>query len=422
MPNHSSGDGTSVSNPISWGVNHEVICAAIARQKSHFKIVLKTYNDPIFLDRWITHHSHIVGTENLIIADNESNDDAVLQVYSKYGKELLAFSFHGNHDELQVNRTKWAQFWNALSDSCTYLLFLDTDEFLVSLEGNQWNAGMSIVDRLKQQSELEIIPTYLLGNSHLMRDDVFSLDPVILLNSLQWGKPIMRSPFYETEGYIHNSQSKLRFWSPNCPATFFLLHLDQVYPEQRRRAILASMVKFGDVDENTTLQTIDLEWVSKSNRPRLKRYANQLKRLQSMQASSESNSQVSDQRIFPGCITLNKNGMIDFHDQQDKLVLHSFTMASNPLFRAATLFLNSINLLGDQCSNSMQLMNAIRSAYASPIDSNSVLENPEVVSWLASGIVGKRKNAINEIYVLNQFTECFDSKMRKLLVDEVSKL
>jgi hypothetical protein len=74
-----------------WEKDSSEFCAQIERHHAPIKIVLKTKNDRFLIDRWIRHHSKIVGLENLIIYDNMSDDHEVLSVYREYARKMSRF-------------------------------------------------------------------------------------------------------------------------------------------------------------------------------------------------------------------------------------------------------------------------------------------------------------------------------------------
>src|ERR1700730_7114140 len=51
---------------------------------STLKLCCKTLSEPELVRAWIKHHSLIVGSENLIVADNGSSDAATLDIYESY--------------------------------------------------------------------------------------------------------------------------------------------------------------------------------------------------------------------------------------------------------------------------------------------------------------------------------------------------
>jgi hypothetical protein len=324
-----------------WDVNCEAICSRIRAHKTCLKICLKTRNDPTLLERWINHHGSIVGLSSLIIADNDSDDPIVLETYRKYIDLIQIFQFKGPHDNPQHKRSLWLEFWFALSESCDYFLFLDTDEYLVEMNQNMWSASPKIVSRLHAQPERAMIPTYLLNNSMFYRDDVFKIDRISLLSSLCWGKPICPSPLENTHGFIHNNQVLGQEWSASAPSNLFLLHYNQLYPEQRLNAILLSMKNFGDIKEGEGLEALIPSLCEHHSSPRVRRYANEVKKINAAMHKSKTGQEQSRNGGLPeGSIQLDKNGKVRYASANERSILSSFIEYPNEGFRIGIVILS----------------------------------------------------------------------------------
>jgi len=118
-----------------WDANHAEFCARIEKVRATVKILLKTKNDPIFIERWIKHHIKIVGPENLIIFDNMSDDPEVLSIYRKYRDQIIIITFAGFHNRLH-HIPSYYGLYQSLAKSSDYFLFLDTDEYLILIEND----------------------------------------------------------------------------------------------------------------------------------------------------------------------------------------------------------------------------------------------------------------------------------------------
>jgi hypothetical protein len=105
--------------------DRDEILTRLGRRESVLKIVLKTKNDPIFLEAWIKHHLGIVGSGNSIIFDNKSSDRDVLEVYERYAVEVEVVSFGDFHNDIHYQE-KFPDLYGALSKTCTFFTVLDT--------------------------------------------------------------------------------------------------------------------------------------------------------------------------------------------------------------------------------------------------------------------------------------------------------
>ena len=72
----------------------------------------------------------------------------ILQLYQAHGKDLLSFSFSGNHNLIH-SMPHYQKLYSALSKSTALRLFLDTDERLVWMDSNSWHDGGEVLYRLK---------------------------------------------------------------------------------------------------------------------------------------------------------------------------------------------------------------------------------------------------------------------------------
>ena len=118
--------------------HHDVAsnAACIADRKSRLKILLKTKNDRWLLEDWIKHHSEICGINSLIVFDNDSDDQNVIETYERLAPELLVFKFSGHHNNLHFI-DKDPELYRAIAESCEFFMFLDADEFLQWVDDNR---------------------------------------------------------------------------------------------------------------------------------------------------------------------------------------------------------------------------------------------------------------------------------------------
>ncbi|WP_114859396.1 FkbM family methyltransferase [Azospirillum brasilense] len=220
---------------LSWKRDSGEILDRIGRYTGTMKIVLKTLDDPVLLERWLSHHIDIVGPENIIIADNGSTDETVLDVYDRYKSDILVFQFEGFHNKIH-DRSCFNALYEGLGKSGDYVLFLDTDEMLVRFDGSRWHADSSIVEYVQSISPTSAIPTTWIHNAQ-SSDRIFSVgtDQKWLRENLKWGKPIVPSSFMGAGINIHNSQFPVDCFKVKVGTDLFLLHLTKLSAEQRLR-------------------------------------------------------------------------------------------------------------------------------------------------------------------------------------------
>jgi hypothetical protein len=243
---------------LNWEESTKKITDRIQSNNGFLKIILKTFNDGFFLEKWIKHHANIVGLENLIIADNMSTDEDVLTIYERYKEDIVIFRFAGNHNLIH-DRGRYKFLYDAVQASSTYHLFIDTDEFLVWINENEWYADGSILDKLKfktfSDDLQDIIPTTTIHNA-LHSEIYFSMS---LISGLTWGKPLVSNKINPVGMPIHNVQFSEKLFqekrqkiSPNL----FLLHLDSLSTKQRIKTNKAKLVKYGCCKDDDSIETI----------------------------------------------------------------------------------------------------------------------------------------------------------------------
>lgn len=202
------------------------------RQSSVLKICVKTKNEAEFLRQWIEHHAKIVGYENLIVADNGSDDEATLELYSEYQDKVTIFRFDGSHNEIHWS-PRFSDLFAIIQRTSKFFAFIDVDERLVSIDSERWDASRSLIEVLS--TENLIYATTWLINAPASYSIFTLLDTErrpILKNNLAWGKPILPSHLVGVQSGIHNVQFKNYGFAFGTKPRLFLLHLTQ-FPKQR---------------------------------------------------------------------------------------------------------------------------------------------------------------------------------------------
>ena len=128
------------------------ITRRITSTPSLMKIALKTKDDHLFLERWVMHHSNIVGRHNIMIFDNESTDPRVARFY-RDNDDILVISFSGFHNNLHMPKL-FPHLYSAIWQSCRTYTFLDSDEYLILVENERYISNERIVSRLLEDSDI----------------------------------------------------------------------------------------------------------------------------------------------------------------------------------------------------------------------------------------------------------------------------
>jgi hypothetical protein len=224
-----------VSLPLrKWHEQVQSNAAAIAARKSDFKILLKTKNDRWLLKEWIEHHAPICGMDSLVIFDNDSSDEQVLETYESTHPDLLVFNFSGHHNNLHFV-DKNPELYQALADSCRFFIFLDTDEFLQWIDSNG-NYDTDIAGRLAGQFEGGgdfICGTWLPNVAWDATRYWVGDDNKILLDGVKWGKPLLKASSLRNSFINHNVQARECGLLPARCGSLVVQHRNRVHREQR---------------------------------------------------------------------------------------------------------------------------------------------------------------------------------------------
>lgn len=231
-----------------WPRNRWRIRRALRRMPDcPLRIILKTRNDPIFLREWHSHHAAIVGAENLIIADNMSDDPDVIEELEKLAQKSMVFRFHGFHNALH-KRDVFGAFYEAVERKCDWTLLLDTDERLIWVEGRNWIADGRLLDRLNALPPgITALPGLLVDNHGPHRDRyLFPQNLDRLAPVLHWGKPAIAAGYRPPGGaQCHNIQFPADIFAAGLPPQLVQLHLNNLNRDQRLRTNREKLVARG---------------------------------------------------------------------------------------------------------------------------------------------------------------------------------
>lgn len=221
------------------------------------KIILKVKDEPTLLEKWISHHSAIVGYENLIIMDCGSSDLTHLEILRKYRDDVLIFNYRKYYDHLHTTEAN-VNFFRSLSQNCRYIAILDADEFLFANDNGSFSTR-NIVEKLRH-SETPVFAGTWIENSTFFGDDSGELDwsspiPISVTEKLiaagtVAGKSIVRSScIFDIKHIGHNLHVKEVISKTNIDSfnQFYILHLKNLHPNITRKRILKHLVAKGAI-------------------------------------------------------------------------------------------------------------------------------------------------------------------------------
>lgn len=313
---------------LTWGQDKYEVCKKIRAHEATLKIVLKTKDDYIMLDEWIDHHAAIVGLENLIIFDNCSDNILVLAKYEKYKDRITIVRFEGFHNNIhQVD--KFPELYEALRSSALFYTMLDTDERLVHIDSEKCRADSSILDFLQTNKSQKLIPGTWLSNVKTARN-IFTVGTNLksFKYGLSWGKPIINSTT-EVKGFInHNIQSAEYLIGAEPPRNIFILHLNNLNPEQRISTNINKLVARGFAAKDETLESIIEKDTSRTTDPNIKQYVSELILLKSQirKPGTPLEVQSGQARISP-------NSLLEFYSQEEKIAIFKYTKSGHSSIR-----------------------------------------------------------------------------------------
>lgn len=313
---------------LHWSVNSEELCARIERTRSTVKIVLKTKNDPFFIERWIKHHAKIVGGENLIIFDNMSDDPNVLSVYRRYRERVEIVRFSGSHNDLH-HSLLYKELYRSLARSSEFCVFLDTDEYLILIENDKYYDDDRIITFVSDNKAYDLFPSTWLWNANWSPVQ-FSCGTgaADLADKLACGKPLIRSDAIPTGYFNHNFQLSSKIFAPPFKTNLFLLHLAHLYPQQRISTNINKLISRGlaRADDSPAM-------FAKRSDITDKVAASYVKEIRDFLALNECQNP-GRSTLKPGCLELSLNQTISYYSNVERKAINDFISDPYPAYDA----------------------------------------------------------------------------------------
>ncbi len=300
-----------------WRDDKSSVCDRIRSRPGFWKILLKTKNERHFLKDWIDYHANIVGLENIIIFDNMSTDKDVLGFYDDLPDDLVLTHYDGFHNFVHKVDI-FPELYHALAHSCNYFSFIDTDEFVCLMDGARHYCGKAILDFVKDWDGLDVLPGTWLDNAPRSKD-VFhcGLTSQTLEWGLRWGKPTIRSKAGADGIILHNSEVSASFYQPQTPKNLFMLHMKELYPEQRIKVNVGKLIARGFAHQDDRLEDIFAKDLSGVTDGVIPRYIEELKRLLIVQADPVPG-------IKEGMLRLGSDGRIRYFSKVEEHLVSNF--------------------------------------------------------------------------------------------------
>jgi hypothetical protein len=315
---------------LHWSVSREECCARIERNRSPIKIVLKTKNDPFFIERWIKHHTKIVGNKNLIIFDNMSDDREVLSVYEEYRDQVEIIRFSGSHNDVH-HTLLYRELYRSLARSSEFCIFLDTDEYLILIEDNKYFSDDRIVTFVGGNKGYDLFPSTWLWNVNWSPVQ-FSCGTEVadLANKLACGKPLIRSDAIPTGYFNHNFQLGSRIFAPPFKTNLFLLHLAHLYPQQRISTNMNKLISRGLARTSDSPESLAQRDDITDGVP-----AGYVKEIRDFLALDERQT-LGKSTLRSGCLELSPNQTISYYSHAERKAIDDFISDPQPAYDSIT--------------------------------------------------------------------------------------
>ncbi|EKT4484722.1 hypothetical protein QEM02_004890 [Pseudomonas putida] len=296
-----------------WKTDQQEICSTIGSSFAPLKIVLKIKDDWEMFSDFFNHHAKIVGPENIYIFDNQSTNQLLLDKYKELPYPSHVFRFDTFHNDIH-SPEKFSTLYEALQNSSKHFTFLDSDERLCLMSSDEYST--SIVDYL---SALDIsVPGIWLSNAPGSKD-IFTIGDSIekLQTGLTWGKPIFSSNT-KLDGYInHNIQALEHVYDGLDFRAIFVLHLNNLSPNQRINANLRKLVARRFIGEHSTIDDALNADTTGTTDLNIKLYLEEIRKL-----STQKSSPITT--LSPGHFKLDDQGTLSFYSSTEKNLLSCF--------------------------------------------------------------------------------------------------
>lgn len=200
---------------------------------------------------WVDHHAPLVGHENLIIFDNESQNPEMLDYLRALQDRCVVCTFAGYHNALNIPYY-FMPLYEAIRDSSEAYCLIDTDERLCwMLDAETLAPAERFLDYVMAADfgGEQFLPGFWLHNQ-TGRADLFHMveNGKDLLFGLVGGKPILSSKMPIPRFLNHNCQLELDAPSGIGATNLLVVHLRVLWPEERTRINIEKMKKHGDLD------------------------------------------------------------------------------------------------------------------------------------------------------------------------------
>lgn len=304
---------------LHWSRDQGSICAKIRDHRAQLKVIMKVKDDSILLPLWLEHYLSFLRPGEIVIADNESSDPSVLDIYRGLPDDLVVFAYSaepagGFHNNIH-NRELFSDLYVSFRDSCEHVLFVDCDEFLITSNQMEWTSRRDALLAILTKHRGMAVPTAWLDTVPGSRNTVYvGSDGQQVSRWLAWGKPVIPSSFEAPGFLIHNIQFPAEIYERFPQEVLILLHLKNYSTVQRLAVNRLKLIARGLVTHCQSMEEISRLDPSESKRMGAERLVDEI-------TSLLNQSKDSLPEEFPmDCLRFSEGGKVDFSSDQAKEV------------------------------------------------------------------------------------------------------
>lgn len=216
------------------------------------KIVLKTKDEDFLIASWLEYYKNLVGEENIIVYDDNSTSEHVLNTYKKYKNidfRKIPKDF-AHIDRLHAYR----KLHQEMQQTCMYYAILDTDEFLCFFDyAEKTIDNTKLLDFILNNSHRDAFPTTWIFNLYDGSDfpqltDVTNFNLQLNKVNVELGKIIASSSGAAGVNIGHNgcagTHAPKKVKMQACPE-LLLLHINNANWESRIKSKINLAKNFG---------------------------------------------------------------------------------------------------------------------------------------------------------------------------------
>lgn len=215
------------------------------------RVFTVTRNEYDLIEDWIVYHANIFGQSNIVVIDNGSDDSRVLDVYDRYGDKIYIIKSSGYSGGQQGEH--FTRIMRLFQETSTFLIGLDTDEFLVHKLPNGIdltpNNILEQFDQIPENCSRAVIRTQIQTASYgCLRCDRPSVELTRFIRTDDYHKMFYRAAqFISTNNGNHNGQTT---GGLTCQPNLALLHFHDTGVERNMERCRQIIIGYGYIHPN----------------------------------------------------------------------------------------------------------------------------------------------------------------------------